>query len=100
MKRRSEAHFVEVTPAGDNVYRVVGDLDIDTSDSFVETITAALGTDDGPIRLDMSGVGFIDSGGLRALLTLYMATDRLRVAAYSKPLSRLIELTGLDDIIY
>lgn len=98
MKHREE-RVVSVTAAGDNTFVVVGDLDVATGDMFVAAITGVLDDTDGTVHLDMSGVSFIDSGGLRALISMYMTSDRLRLVERSKAFDRLIALTGLDDII-
>jgi anti-anti-sigma factor len=55
------------------------------------------------VQLDLSEVGFVDSAGLGALLSLReRAQDRgvaLEIARASDPVRRLLELTGLGDAL-
>jgi anti-anti-sigma factor len=55
------------------------------------------------VQLDLSEVGFVDSAGLGALLALReRAQDRgipLQIARASGPVRRLLELTGLGDVL-
>jgi anti-anti-sigma factor len=55
------------------------------------------------VELDLSDVGFVDSAGLGALLSLRdRAQDRgvtLGIARASDPVRRLLELTGLGDAL-
>lgn len=57
---------LEIT-ATDDGYRLEGELDMATAGSLTELLLAASG-DDTPLVLDLSGVSFMDSSGLRALL--------------------------------
>lgn len=53
------------------------------------------------VELDASHVRFIDSAGLTSLIALRATAEALgldvRVAAVSRPVERLLELTGLTD---
>ena len=78
----------------------VGELDIATVDSLRH---ALFDIDDGAqtIVLDLSGLSFIDSTGLRLLLDLNERyggdADRLRVIAGSPAVERLLDIVGLRD---
>jgi anti-sigma B factor antagonist len=50
-----------------------GELDIATADEFIRGLRAAFGTS--PVLLDLSGLTFIDSSGIRALDELVRAAD-------------------------
>jgi anti-anti-sigma factor len=50
----------------DDGYRLEGELDMATADALTELLRSAEGDD--PIVLDFSGVSFMDSSGLRAIL--------------------------------
>lgn len=78
----------------------IGELDL----ASVDTLRSALlEIDDGvaTIVLDLSGLSFIDSTGLRLVLDLNERyggeTDRLRVVAGSPALERLLDIVGLRD---
>ena len=53
------------------------------------------------VVLELSGVAFIDSSGLRALVAAHTALDerghRLVLVAPSRPASRLFEISGLNE---
>ena len=55
---------ITVTEVG---YRLVGELDMATCDGLTELLRSASAGHD-PVVLDFSGVSFMDSSGLRALL--------------------------------
>lgn len=78
---------------------VTGDLDTHTRD-LLDAELQALGTD-GDVVLDLSGLTFIDSGGLHLLLTYHSLHDdagtRLRVRKPSQSFTRLMDLVMLTD---
>ncbi|MET1012101.1 MAG: STAS domain-containing protein [Actinomycetota bacterium] len=57
---------LEIT-ATDNGYRLEGELDMATAGALTELLLTASGGN-APLVLDFSGVSFMDSSGLRALL--------------------------------
>jgi anti-anti-sigma factor len=85
-----------------NAHRVtaVGELDLATVDGLQQVL---LEIDDGAetIVLDLSGLSFIDSTGLRLVLELNERyggeADRLRVIAGSPAVERLLDIVGLRD---
>jgi anti-sigma B factor antagonist len=89
-KRNGSAHRVTA----------VGELDLATVDSLQQVL---LEIDDsaGTIVLDLSGLSFIDSTGLRLVLDLNGRyggeVDRLRVIAGSPAVERLLDIVGLRD---
>lgn len=77
----------------------VGELDLATVDLLQRTLGEI---DDGAtIVLDLSGLSFIDSTGLRLVLDLNERyggeADRLRVVAGSPAVERLLDIVGLRD---
>ena len=86
---------------------VRGEVDLDSSDQLSRVLTETVAAlDEGPsvcLHLDLDGVGYMDSTGLRAVL---MARDELLqrggsldVVAASAIVRRLIEITGLHDLL-
>ena len=57
---------LQITPTDDG-FRLDGELDMATADGLIDLLRATADSDD-PIVLDFSGVQFMDSSGLRALL--------------------------------
>jgi len=81
---------------------VAGDVDSSTSQQL-ETLLSELAdpTITVHVVVDLAGVGFIDSAGLRALIVaqrvIEAAGSRLTVGMASAPVTRLLEMTGLVD---
>lgn len=79
---------------------VLGELDADTSGKLREAVDGAA-VDGAVVVADMSGVTFIDSSGLSALVhSSAVARDRsakFSIRAPSASVSRLLELTGQSD---
>lgn len=79
------------------VRRIVlaGELDIATAEQVSPHVAA--GSSDGPVLLDLRGVTFIDSTGLRLLLEAHAALgERLRIVP-SPVCERLFDITGVRD---
>ncbi|WP_328761281.1 STAS domain-containing protein [Streptomyces sp. NBC_00272] len=89
---------------GRNVFRVVGELDLDHVRAVDEALLAVLADGDGPteIVVDLSNSSFCDSSGLNALLRArelgLRAGHTLVLAAPSHRLLRLLHLTGSADL--
>jgi anti-anti-sigma factor len=83
------------------VVTVQGDIDLDTSGD----LAAALAGLDAPggVDVDLSAVTYMDSTGLRVLLSARDAAVEtgatLRVSAASSIVARLIEITGASELI-
>jgi anti-sigma B factor antagonist len=83
------------------VVTVQGELDAYTAPGLEDHVGALL--DDGvtDLVLDLSQTGFLDSSGLRALLTqhrrLEAGNGRLELRDASEPVLRLLEITGLRE---
>jgi anti-sigma B factor antagonist len=80
---------------------VSGDLDLATAPRFGEAVAAACEHGARLIRLDLSGVTFLDSSGLRAILDasngIEMAGGHLVCTGLSGAARRVLELTGVLD---
>jgi anti-anti-sigma factor len=78
-----------------------GELDIATVAVLEPAVLAAEATDAETILLDLSGLTFIDSTGLRLVLDINDrcggAVDRLRVIAGSPAVERLLDIVGLRE---
>jgi anti-anti-sigma factor len=81
---------------------VVGDID----GQSVVSLRAVLDGLPLDIRtvVDMSGVGFMDSSGLNALIDHTLRVERtggsLRIVSPSRPVHRVVEITGLTHMFY
>ncbi|MFE2293764.1 STAS domain-containing protein [Streptomyces sp. NPDC059452] len=82
------------------VLTVSGDLDIDSVPPLARALETAAGEGTGPVVVDLSGVGFADSTTVNVLLQGQTALGgRLRLAAPSAFVRRLIGMIGLDSAI-
>lgn len=78
-------------------YRVVGTFDVPSAGGISDLLDEICRTP-GDITLDLSGVTFLDSGGLRALLQACLGlgeTGVLRLVNPSGQVRQLLDLTGV-----
>lgn len=84
---------------GSPTVKVEGELDAYSAPTLESTLEEQGRDDD--LRLDLSGVSFIDSTGIRVVVTvdnqLRDAGRRLVVVAPSAAVRRLLQLTSLDE---
>lgn len=73
---------------------VVGDLDMGTAPEL-EKSAAVARTD---LAIELSGVRFIDSSGLRALFRVNQAIDHVALVAPSAVVKRLLSLTDMAQV--
>lgn len=84
----------EVRHDGDG-FRVSGELDVLTTSTLYLGLTSGP-EGEGPIRVDMSRVTFIDSHGLRVLLRLGERRG-VTIVNPSSQVRRLLEITGTKE---
>ena len=81
---------------------IVGEVDLDT----VGELTSALDEvrSCGLVDVDLAGVTYMDSAGLRCLMTANADIEELgghlRVSAASNIVTRLIEIAGVGSLLY
>src|SRR5262249_22906121 len=85
------------------VVTVDGELDLSTADQLHETLASAIADGTGPIVLDLDALRFCDSAGLAVLVKTHNLLvgegRRLVIASPSTVVSRVLELSGLDQVI-
>lgn len=84
----------------DDVIHVSGDLDAQTSPTLDQVIGEQLAAGRTEIVLDLSGLQFVDSSGLRSLV-LARGSDgngRVVLRSPSTPVLRLLDITGLTEV--
>lgn len=88
---------------GDTLRAVIeGELDLTTEAELVDSVSRAIeASDAASIVLDLHGVAFIDSSGLRSLLRCRDHAERrgrpARLAVSQGPVSRLLQAAGVTD---
>lgn len=89
---------LEINDDADSV-RVVGEIDAHSAPELAERLAAFEGG--GDRRVDMSGVEFMDSSGLRVLIDAHQTAEaegaRLVLVAPGRAVSRIIEVSGLSN---
>jgi anti-sigma B factor antagonist len=93
---------LQITSAGEGsiVLSVVGEIDLSTADELQAALDGALkdaGTTE--VCVDLSDVGFLDSAGLRVLVSSLRAAEErklgFRVTGAQPRVRKVIEITGL-----
>lgn len=83
--------------------RPVGDLDMHAARRLLDVVESHLVGTSRRIELDGSGLGFVDSSGLRALVQAReaaVAADRtFAVIEASDALRKVLTITALDDLL-
>jgi anti-sigma B factor antagonist len=93
----SVAHRERIT-----VVSVGGEIDLSTAAAFEAAITAAVEGDLPGLVIELTGVTFMASVGLRILVATHgkvSKSTQVAVVANSPAASRPIQLTGLDEVI-
>src|SRR5688500_18565136 len=101
MERSSGALTVRSGREGeDHHVSLAGELDLASVELVAEQVRQATAGDASRVVLDLRGLEFIDSTGIQLLLTLDSESrengGRLRVTRSSKPVERVLRLTGVD----
>ncbi len=85
------------------VVEVVGQIDLSNANVLAGQIREAEETDAAHIVLDLAGLEFIDSTGLKELLIAQRRndrdSDRLRLRNVEGNVARVIGITHLDDVL-
>ncbi len=80
---------------GVTIVRLVGEVDVSTADALTDAVDNA----PGPVVMDLSGVTFMDSSGVRALVEAqHHAVENERVFALYRPSPRVVRLLELIDL--
>ena len=85
------------------VIELAGELDLHSSGELGAAVDQVLADPPNAIDIDAQGLSFADSAGLRALLLARKQAEEqgvgLRLSRVSEALGRLLEMTGLREIL-
>ena len=91
----------EAAPDGSDIVRVVGEVDLAVVDALKAAVQPSLSNGQA-VKMDLSGLEFIDSSGLGALVELHLEARRqgvsLSLTGLRASTHRLLRLTGLDEV--
>lgn len=80
-----------------------GELDLYSSPRLTSIVDEVLEATPAGVEIDASGLTFADSAGLRAFLVARKDAEaagvELRVTKVSEPLDRVLEMTGLREVL-
>lgn len=89
-------------PSGVPVLRVGGEIDVASAPEFHAAVSDLIGQGAKVVIVDMSDVSFIDSTGLGVLVSAEIEMREegidLRLVVTRPQITRLLELTGLDEV--
>jgi anti-anti-sigma factor len=88
-----------VDAAGVPLITVVGELDSSNVASLEASIASVTTERPAQLVFDLSGLRFMDSAGISALIGAAAKADAVRLRRPSPPVTRVIELTGLSRIL-
>jgi len=82
--------------------RLTGELDLDGVDAVTKTVTTLIEAGATSVVIDMAAVTFLDSSGLRALLSghqaLNVAGGSLTLEQVSPAVQRVLDITGTSTL--
>jgi anti-sigma B factor antagonist len=85
------------------IVAMAGELDLHTADQLTAAVSTLLDQHVTALDVDAGGLSFADSAGLRAVLTARAAAQKVGVSfgvtEASEPVARLIEITGLSELL-
>ena len=85
-----------------SVVTVSGEVDVHSAPQLRDGLTSVLSAGDSPLVVDLTGVSFLDSTGLGALVAARtLAAERgvgLHLACTSRRILKLFTITGLDGV--
>jgi anti-sigma B factor antagonist len=97
-----EREILTITTS-DRGWALVGEIDASNTATLDAALDVLPEADNGVIELDMSGVTFIDSSGLRSLVEFAHRTQtaghRIALVATPRNVARLIDLAELTDFL-
>ncbi|WP_420116179.1 STAS domain-containing protein [Micromonospora sp.] len=85
------------------VVEVVGDLDMSTTPQLRERLREVIEGGTRVVVVDLTGVGFMDSSGLGALVVAYRELRErngwLGLAGVRRPVRTVLSITGVDQVV-
>lgn len=94
---------VEIANSGIAIFRLSGKLNMVNAGALRDEIAEQIAAGHNKIAIDMSGVNFMDSSGLGALINGLKGTRQvggdLRIAAPVEQVRQVLKITNLDRVI-
>ncbi len=98
----AELHLETTQQTGALVLTAVGEIDLATAPDLQQRLMTAVAA--GSSVLDLEKVSFIDSTGLRVLISAHEAAEasgsRFNLVVAEGPVTRLLRITGVDEQLH
>ncbi|GAA5198482.1 hypothetical protein GCM10023322_72010 [Rugosimonospora acidiphila] len=96
--------FVYEDASGRHVVKISGALEVTTAEAFLATVEAVRGGSGGiAVQVDLSGVDFLDSSGIRALLRAHRAAvasgGSLTVSGARGLVAEVLRITAVGELL-
>lgn len=90
----------QISPAGEAIVDLDGDLDIATADLAVSYVREVIDRHRGPVVADLLALAFCDARGLAALVRMAGYAEQMgcafRISSPSPSMVKIMRITGLD----
>jgi anti-anti-sigma factor len=101
MSNRFECEIGRVENGADCVLTVRGDIDLASASDFETSLRTALDGSPSSITIDLAGLTFIDSSGLRVLVSLTKEAESrgatIELRNVPRHAQRVLDITGLSE---
>lgn len=88
-----------VGESGEPLIRLLGELDISNVEQLRSAVGAATASAPAELTFQLDSLRFIDSAGISVLLRAAREGTRVRLLDPTKAVRRVIELTGLSEVL-
>jgi anti-sigma B factor antagonist len=85
--------------AGVPILTISGELDISSADGFRKTVEGIVGSRPERLVFDLSGLAFMDSSGIAVMVYAANNVDAVELRHPSDIIRRVVEATGLSEIL-
>jgi anti-sigma B factor antagonist len=93
---------LDALPGGGALLRISGELDLATTPEVETLLESGVASPD-PLVVDLSGCTFLDSSGVRSLVTIARRAEeggtRFAVVASDPSILRVLEITSLGEMV-
>ncbi len=95
-------HIIEESGPGGLIIKVAGRLDTPSAGGFQERLVAAVAASTGALTIDLAGVDYVSSAGLRAVLVagkaMRAAGRPLALVALQPPVRAVFDISGFSAL--
>jgi anti-sigma B factor antagonist len=86
--------------SGASVVELIGEIDISNADALGVALDRLIAGETKPLVVDLTKLEFMDSSGIAMLLKVAARVDSIEIRNPSSVVRRIIECTGLADVLH